>query len=371
MEKQICTYCVMDNEGDSSIVFDEEGQCNYCKDALRRLPKEYFPNQEGKRRLNALMEEIKTNTKNDPYNCMVGVSGGLDSSYLLYLGYQYNLKMLAVHIDDGLDSEIATDNIKKLCEKTGSRLITICPKEDEYADLILAFLKAGVSNLAMPQDNILFRALDDVAKENNIKYSLSGVNFAMESILARFEEGNACDKKHILKIHEQFGEKEIIELQFQSLWRRYVGNKYFSKVDIVKPLNYIDYNFKTVLEKLHEFCDYVYYDGKHYESILTRFLQCYYLPVKYGIDKRKSHFSSLIVSGQMTRKEAIEQLKSNPYIDTGLYEQDKRRLAEFLHITEDEFIFLCNQPPKKHAEYKMSFLNRLAPIARKFRKFLQ
>ena len=182
-----------------------------------------------------------------------------------------------------LDSEIATDNIKKLCEKTGSRLITICPKEDEYADLILAFLKAGVSNLAMPQDNILFRALDDVAKENNIKYSLSGVNFAMESILARFEEGNACDKKHILKIHEQFGEKEIIELQFQSLWRRYVGNKYFSKVDIVKPLNYIDYNFKTVLEKLHEFCDYVYYDGKHYESILTRFLQCYYLPVKYGI----------------------------------------------------------------------------------------
>lgn len=370
MKKQICSYCVMDNVSDSTIRFNEFGQCNYCRDTIERLPREYFPNETGKRMLEEIVVKMKEETKNDKYNCMVGVSGGIDSSYLLYLGYKYDLRMLAVHIDDGLDTVIAKENIEKLCNKTNTKLIVVQPDIDEYKDLLLSFFKASVPNLALPQDNILQRALADTAKEYSIKYALSGANFSLECILERGEGVNLNDKVHILDIHKKFGERQIKSIKFRSLMQAYLGDKYFRKVKSIKPLNFIDYNLERALKELESFCGFVYYGGKHYESVLTRFLQCYYLPIKYNKDKRKSHFSSMIVSGQLSRKEALKRLRTNPYLTEDLFYKDFQFLATYFGLSTDELMRIIDQEPKQHSDYRQSILNNLAPLARKFRRFL-
>lgn len=367
---QVCTRCVMDDTSDATIKFMADGTCNYCNDTLARLNSEYFPNSLGKEKLDSIMTKIKEDGQGKQYDCMVGVSGGVDSSYVMYLGYKYGLRMLAVHIDDGLDTEIAVKNIDNLCKKTNTDIIMIKPDLDQYKDLIRSFFLARVPNLAMPQDNILIAALNDTAKKYDLKYSLSGANFALECILERSTGINALDKKHILAIHKQFGRGSIDGLRMATFYEAYIYNRYFNKTVKVLPLNLIDYNLKNVLIKLADFSDFNYYGGKHYESILTRFLQCYYLPVKYRFDKRKSHFSSMIVSGQMPREEAIKQLSHNPYVSDNLREFDFNYLADYLGMTRKEFDNLMSLSPKQHQDYPVSALNNYASLARRFRKYL-
>ncbi len=370
MDYKRCTRCVMDNASDTTITFDEQGHCNYCNDVISRKDSEYFPTEEGKKKLDSLMAKIKEEGKGKKYDCIVGVSGGLDSSYVIYLGHQYGLKMLAVHIDDGLDTEIAKQNIKNLCDKAGVELIYVRPDKEQYADLTLSFFKASVPNLAVPQDNLLIKALHDITKKNEIKYSLSGANFAHESILERSTGINTMDKTHIVALHKLFGTKPIDKLKMATLWSKYIGWKYFSKVITIYPLNYIDYNKEKVLAELKDFSDYDYYGGKHYESILTRFLQCYYLPTKYGFDKRKSHFSSLIVDGQMSRDIAIEELKKPAYITKELQEKDMDFLADYFGISRKEFDNIVSLPAKQHSDYPISWLECFSGVARKFRRYL-
>lgn len=370
MKYQRCTRCVMDNASDKNIVFDESGYCNYCIDTISRMSSEYFPNQKGRQKLDGIMAKIKSEGSGKEFDCLVGVSGGVDSSYIIYLGYLYGLRMLAVHIDDGLDTDVAKKNIADLCERASVKLINIKPDKEQYADLLLAFIKASLPNLAMPQDNILSKELYEITRYYNIKYSLIGANFAHESILERSFNINACDSRHIKYIHKHFGTKSMSKLKIQSLFENYLKRKYFSSVVKITPLNYLDYNLEQALKELQLFSNYTYYGGKHYESILTRFLQCYYLPVKYGFDKRKSHFSSLIVSGQMTRSEAIEKLSQSAYLSQEMLENDMTFLADFVGISKNEFEALINLPPKLHSDYPCSVLNKLAPVARYFRKYL-
>ena len=370
-EIKICSFCVMDNKSDSSITFNEKGECNYCLDTRERKDKEYFPNEEGKKKLEMIIQEIKENTKNDKYNCLVGISGGVDSSYVLYLGYKYSLRMLVVHIDDDLDTDIAKENIEKLCKAANVDLISIRPDKEEYADIILSFLKAGLPNLAMPQDNILNKELFKIKKKYNIKYSLSGANFSLESILERGDFVNSNDGYHIKKIHKEFGKIPMRKTELTSIFREYIINKFFNNIKVIRPLNYIDYNLKNVLEELKEFCGYQYYGGKHYENVLTRFLQCYYLPKKFNKDKRKSHFSSMIVSGQMTREEALEKLKEDPYINQEIFKSDIEILSKYFKITSQELMEYIKSEAHQHREYKISYFNYLGNIARKYRKFLE
>lgn len=368
--KRVCNRCVMDDISDRTITFDENGFCNYCTDTLKRIPLEYFPNEAGKKILDTTMLKIKKESINREYDCMVGVSGGLDSSYVIYLGYQYGLRMLAIHVDDGLDTETAKKNIIDLCSKANVKLIMIKPDKGQFADLTLSLIKASVPNLAMAQDSILVAALNDTAKKYDIKYSLSGGNFSHECILERGNSVNYADKKHLMYIHKKFGTCSIKDLRLISFWEKYIFQKYFGSAKNVYPLNYIDYNLKNAINGLSEFSGYNYYGGKHYESILTRFLQCYYLPVKYGIDKRKSHFSSMIVSGQMTREEALERLKEPPYANEELKEYDSNFLANYFNISREEFDRLIELPAKKHRDYPVSSINGLSGIARKFRRYL-
>lgn len=361
----------MDNRSDKSITFDKNGFCNYCTDTLKRMPSEYFPNEEGRLRLENYIKKIKEDCKDDSYDCIVGVSGGIDSSYILYLGAEYGLRMLAIHVDDGFDNPVAIENLKKLTEKTGTKMITIVPNKSEYMDVIKSFFKASVANLAFLQDNLITKALELYAEANNIKYSLDGSNIAHESILERDYSVNACDKKFIYGIQSKFGEIKIRDLDLMSLTDRYIRRKFKSKVKHFRPLNFLEYNLSDAIVTLEQYCGFEYYGGKHYESILTRFLQCYYLPVKFGKDKRKSHYSSLIISGQMTREEALELIKKPYYNSDDLLEFDLSYIAKQLGITRDELMGYIKQEPKKDFNYPHSFLNNLAPIARKIRKYIE
>ena len=344
-----CKRCVMDNSSDNTITFDKNGYCNYCTDALSQIGKVYFPNEEGKKRLDILLTEIKEYGKGKPYDCIMGLSGGLDSSYLAYLGYQWGLRILAVHIDDGFDTGISKSNLKKLIGAVHFDYEVITPDAEQFNDLTLAFMKAGVANLDMPQDNVLFAFLYKNMKKHKIKYFLSGGNFALESILQQGNIHSAYDLVNIKDIHNKYGTRPIDKLEVLSTVEKKIDEFVFG-IKSVRPLNYIDYNREQAFRELHAFCGFEYYGRKHLENILTAFIQCYWFPKKFGVDKRTSHLSSLIVSGQMTRGEALEEL-NEPVYDEKLMEEYIRYLKKKLNISDEEFDKIMNAPAHQHEEF--------------------
>lgn len=353
MKYQMCSRCVMDNETDKTIRFDSEGHCNYCTQALKDKEYVYFPDERGNQKTLALIAKLKEEGQGKRYDCMMGISGGLDSSYLAYLGYKWGLRILGVHIDDGFDEPIATENIHKLCKACNIELITIKPDTEQYNDLTRAFFRAEVPNVAMPQDNILFANLYSLAKKYRIKTFLSGGNFALECILRKDASGtNVYDMRQMRDIHKKFGEKPMNKLKFMNNYQR-VFNRYLYGIHSIRPLNYIDYNKKKALEELMDFCDYNYYEMKHCENKLTKVIQLYWLVEKFHDDKRHSHLSSMIVSGQMTRNEAIEELYK-PIYDRTRMEKDIDYVMERLGMERSEFANLINRPGKSHSDYSTS-----------------
>lgn len=359
-EYQICKRCVMDTNGDPDISFDKDGYCNYCTNALRLRKTPPVPGDFSE--VVALFNRIKAECKDDPFDCLVGVSGGLDSSYIIYLGHKFGLRMLGIHIDDGLDTDVAKKNINALCEKSGITLHDVHPDPEQYRDLTLSFFKASVPNLAIPQDNLILAALTDAVKEYHLKYLLHGNNFAMEGILQSGNSYTSADSVHIRAIQKQFSGKPIDKLRLTDTFENSIYKRFRKDVIRVMPLDLINYRFDAVVQELHDFCGYEYYGGKHHESVLTRFMQCWYLPEKFGVDKRKSHLSSLIISEQLTREEALAQLQLPTYPSEEMKEMDFNALAVFLGISRKDFDALISQPPRSHDEFPKSFLsNRLVP----------
>lgn len=354
---QICTRCVMDNAHDDTITFDENGYCNYCSEALSRKETVYFPNEEGTKKLQVMLSEIKMRSKNKPYDCLMGISGGLDSSYLAYLGHKWGLRILAVHVDDGFDTEISKSNIKKLCESCNIELKIETPDPVQFNDLTAAYIRARVPNIAIPQDNILFAALYKYARKYKVKYFLSGGNFALESILQRGNTFTAYDVVNIKAIHKKFGKKPINKLKFLSNYEKFFDTVFLG-IKTYRPLNYINYNREVALSELYNYCGFEYYGSKHLENNLTRFIQQYWFYERYHVDKRRSHLSSMIVSDQITREEAISELQK-PIYD----ENDMRKTVEFilskLNISEDEFNEILLDKPKQHFDYKIDYLTKV------------
>lgn len=363
MNYRVCSFCIMDNRSDSTIIFDDNGQCDYCKNALNEIGQVYFPNEKGKIKLLNMIETIKNAGKNKKYDCIMGISGGLDSSYLAYLGYKWGLRILAVHIDDGFDTDISKNNIHKLCQAANIELKTIVPDSYQYNQLIKAYLKAGVPNVAIPQDNILFAFLYDEIRLNNIKYFLSGGNFALECILQRGNTYNSMDTLNIKDINNKFGNTSIDKLKFISSYKKYLMLK-TKKLIEYRPLNYIDYNRDRAFKELNQFCGFEYYGRKHLENILTAFIQLYWLPKKFGVDKRTSHLSSMIVSGQLSRDKALEEL-NKPMYDKELMDEYISIIKCNLDISDAEFIEIMEAPTHQHTDYKT---DKLANFIRKFAK---
>jgi N-acetyl sugar amidotransferase len=364
-----CLRCVMDNKSDNTITFDKNGFCNYCTYAIKRKEKTYFPNDIGKIKLEALIKDIKNRSLSQNYDCIMGVSGGLDSSYLLYLGYKWGLRILAFHIDDGFNTPVAEENIKKLCEKCRIDLIIERPDHDQFSDVTKAFFLAGLPGLCNVQDNLIASYLYKNAITYNIKTFLSGSNFALESILQRGDGINASDGFHIKSVADLYGSKGYNELPIMSIFYSYILTRYKYNLKTYRPLDLIEYNKKVAIKELEDFCGFNYYGGKHYESYLTTFNQVYYLPKKFSIDKRTSHLSSLIISNQIIRKEALEELKKPLYNDKQV-EKIIALIIKKFNISEAEFDSIMKLKPNKHSDYPHSTFIKFEQPARFFRKYL-
>ena len=371
MEYKQCTRCVMDNNGDPTITFDARGQCNYCTDALKAKNIVYHPDKNGKQYLDNIFSMLKERRKNFQYDCMLGLSGGLDSSYAAYIGHTYGLRMLAVHIDDGLDAPVTAENVKKICDAYGIDVIVERPDLTLFGDLTCAFIRAGVPNIAIPQDNVLFACLYKYAKENHIECFLNGSNFALERVLQKGNTYDAFDKTHILAIWKRFGHVcNYSGLLLMSTFEKRFLYEYIHQIQTIKPLNHVNYNMHEAFSTLHDTCGFEYYGDKHCESIFTKLMQRYYLPQKFNVDKRKSHYSSMIVSGQMTREEAIQRLKEPLYTYEKL-DADLEFILKKINMSRKEFDDILMEPPHSHKEYTVSSaINVLIPLVLKMRKMI-
>lgn len=350
-EYQICTRCVMDNASDNTITFNEKGECNYCISALKQKASIYFPNEEGEVKLQTMLEKIRKVRTGKKYDCIMGLSGGLDSSYLLYLGYLWGLKILVVHIDDGFDSEISKKNIAKLIDTTKFDYIVERPDETQFNGLLKAYIIARVPNIAVPQDNLISAYMYKYARELKINYFLSGNNFALESIIQKDNTYRVFDKTNIKDINRKCGETQINKLPILSDYRRFVDQNLL-KTQTLTPLNFIEYNRMKALAELNQFCNFQYYGSKHLENIFTKFTQVYWFYNKFGVDKRRSHFSSMIISDQMSRNLALKELEK-PLYDELVMHEEIRFIMDKLHIKEQEFRNALELPNKQHENYKI------------------
>mgnify|MGYP003589171274 CR=1 FL=1 len=361
---RICSRCVMDNSSDNTIIFDGNGVCNYCTEALKDKEFIYFPNKEGKAKLDSLINRLKSENRGNKYDCIMGISGGLDSSYLAYLGFKWGLRILAVHIDDGFDTEISKRNIARLIEAAKLDCLVEKPDGQQFNDLTKAYLLAGVPNIAIPQDNILFACIYRLIRQYRMKYFLSGGNFALECILQKGNTYRAFDVSNIKAIHKLYGKEPINRLPLLSDYRRFIDMKLF-KIRTERPLNLIDYNKENALKELSQFCGFEYYGRKHLENTLTKFIQVYWIYHKFGVDKRRSHLSSMIVSGQMTREEALAELQEPIYEEIEM-KRDIEVVCQALNISKEDFDKVMKGPSRQHTDFKTDKYQLFKPLAKMF-----
>ena len=361
-----CSRCIMDDFSDATITFDPQGQCNYCTQALAEKDSVYFPNAEGKRKLDALVKLLKKEGQGKEFDCIMGLSGGLDSSYLLYLGHKLGLRILGVHIDDGFDTEVSKGNLQKLVQATGITYLVLKPDAEQFYGLTRAYLQAGVANIAAPQDNVLFAEIYALMRQKKIKYFLSGGNWALESILQRGNTHTAMDVVNMKDINRRFGTTALNKLRFLTAYRR-VLDQWLLGIQSPRPLNDIDYNRDRAFAELESFCGFSYYGRKHLENVFTAFAQLVWFPQKFGVDKRTSHLSSLIVSGQLTREQALAEL-NEPMYDPDMMASYLQQIQEKLRLSPEEYENIMAAPAHDHSEYR---IDPLLIIARKLRATFQ
>ncbi len=348
---QICTRCVMDTS-DPEITFGERGECNYCQRFDRELRAEWLPNEEGARRLGLLVDGIKAECANAEYDCIMGLSGGIDSSYAaLVAKRQLGLRILAVHVDAGWNSELAVANIENIVKRLDIDLHTHVVDWDEMRDLQLAFMRSGVANQDVPQDHAFFAALYRFAAKKGIRWVLSGGNIATESVLPTAWGYNAMDLRHLRSIHRAFGKRKLRTYPTCSFLQYYVGYPYVNRVRVLRPLNFMPYVRHEAQATLERELGYRHYGAKHGESRFTKFYQNYWLVERFGFDKRRAHVASLVLSGEMTREQALASLTEPPYRSATELAEDKAFVAKKLGISLPEFEEILRAPHKTYRDY--------------------
>ncbi|PKP61394.1 MAG: N-acetyl sugar amidotransferase [Candidatus Altiarchaeales archaeon HGW-Altiarchaeales-1] len=353
-EYKICNRCIMDTS-DHDIQFDEKGLCNHCKKYEERVEKElYYKHKDGEQKLNQLVNQIKEKGKNKEYDCIIGVSGGVDSTFVAYIVKKLGLRPLAVHLNNGWNSEISERNIENTCKALDIDLYTSVPDWEEFKDLQLSFLKSSVSNSEIPTDHAIIAFLFQVASERGIPYIIRGHNIVTEAILPSSWGYDSGDLKFINGIHNKFGKVKLKTFPHYNLIDMF-NYIFIKKIKFIPILNYIKYDKKEAMRIIEKELGWRYYGGKHYESIYTRFFQGYILPKKFGIDKRRAHLSTLICSGQMTRDEALEEMKKDPYPTEEMMNDDKEYVIKKLGLTEKEFEKIMSLPIKTFTDYPNNY----------------
>lgn len=364
---QVCTRCIMDTAADKNILFDVDGLCHHCRRYDEIFSTRVIGGEAGKTALDSLVKKMKIAGRGRDYDCIIGVSGGVDSTYVAWLVKQLGLRPLALHLDNGWNSELAVKNIEHVLRNLDIDLHTLVIDWEEFRDLQKSFLKASTPDGDIPSDHAIGALLWREAVKRKIKYILSGMNFITESISVPEWAYGHSDWRYIKAVHKRFGSVKLRTYPRFSLFYLVYANL-VRGVRIVSILNYVDYDKNEAIRKLTEVLGWRDYGGKHHESIYTRFYQGYVLPKKFRIDKRYGHFSDLINSQQMTRAEALEEIVGPPYPEAQ-QKEDFIYVVKKLGFSSSEFEDIMNAPVKTFRDYPNSFsaINFLKSLANKLR----
>ena len=363
--KKICVQCVMDTT-DSEIFFDDRGICKYCLEAKPLIEKLTYTQGQIDQGLSRLAREVKKRKKGK-YDCLIGLSGGVDSSYLAYLAHKMGLVPLVVHFDNGWNSKVSIENIKSIVNKCKFDFETYIINWPEFRDLQRSFLKAGVLDIEMLTDHAIYASMVSLARKYKIKSILSGSNYRTEHGLPKTWSWPKQDWKNIKAIHSLFGERKLKTFPRMGITRYALIRALGLGVRFYKPLDLVNYSKKEALKTLKEEFNWHYYGGKHYESIFTKFYQAYILPKKFNIDKRKAHFSALIRNHEISREEAQQEMAKPLYEENDL-RNEYDYVIKKLGFSKDEFDNIIASPPVHHRHYKsdIGYANFLAGLWKKY-----
>jgi N-acetyl sugar amidotransferase len=347
-----CLNCVMDTS-DTKIVFDENGVCDHCNTYKYNIEPFWKTNENSAKELELLVAKIKQEAKGKDFDCMMGMSGGIDSSYLLYkMVTEFGLRPLVFHVDAGWNSQIAVNNIERLVDGLGLDLYTDVINWEEMKDLQLAFFKSGVPHIDVPQDHAFFATMYKFASKYKIKTILTGGNFSTECVRNPLEwmyyQSDSIQLRDIFKKHGsgKLNDYPVTNILWHKIWLPYV-----KRIKLYRPLDFINYNKEEAMQTLVEKFGYQKYPQKHFESRFTRFYEGFWLPQRFGYDTRKVQFSSLILTNQMSRDEALDKLKSESYTQEQINE-DFEFVSNKLGITVEELWSYFHAPKKTHKDYK-------------------
>lgn len=343
----ICNSCVLDSSI-KSLIFTE-GKCNFCLEYSPLLDKKHKENISNEK-IENIFNKISTISKK--YNCLIGVSGGVDSSYIVHLAKSYKLRPLLLHFDNGWNSELAVSNIKKITNICNFELKTYVVNWPEFKNIQRSFIKSGVIDIELVTDHAIFANLINTAKKNNIKYILSGTNIFTEHAMPKEWIWRKSDIRNIKSIHKKYGSIKIKSYPTMNFFDWYIAKYLNFGPKIIEPLNMINYKKNKAIEVLKSEYGWAEYEDKHFESFFTKFYQAYILKKKFNVDKRKSHLSCLIRNNEITRKEALKILSKNDY--PGDLERDKDYFCKKLDFSNKEFDQILNTKPKNHSDFKNS-----------------
>jgi N-acetyl sugar amidotransferase len=351
-EYRICSNCVMDTT-DSKITFGPDGFCDHCTTFYRDVLPAWDTGEKGRAKLMQLAGEIKRRGIGRDFDCIIGVSGGIDSSYLTYVATtELGLRPLVFHVDAGWNSQVAVNNIEKLVDGLKLDLYTEVINWEEMRDLQLAFFKSGVPHIDTPQDHAFFATMYAFAERHNVRYILTGANLSTECVRNPVEwMYYQSDSVQLRDIHRRFGTRPLNGFPITSILRHKIYLPYVRRIRVVRPLNYVPYVKADAMRLLQERFGWQPYPQKHFESRFTQFYESYWLPKKFGYDVRRVQYSSLILTKQMSRDEALAKLERPPY-DSATIHHDIEFVANKLGISVAELLGYLEAPNKSHRDYR-------------------
>ncbi|WP_082594640.1 N-acetyl sugar amidotransferase [Sphingomonas sp. Root710] len=349
---QICTSCVMDTS-DSAISFDAEGVCDHCRTFREHTLPNWHPDERGRAELERSLERVRKAGRGKDFDCIIGMSGGIDSSYLLYVAKEMlGLRPLVFHVDAGWNSQIAVNNIERLVDGLKLDLFTEVINWEDMKDLQLAFFRSGVPHIDVPQDHAFFATMYKFATEHGVNTILTGANLSTECVRNPVEwMYYQSDSWQLRDIHRRFGRRPLRSYPVTSILWHKLWLPYVRRIKVLRPLNHVPYVKEEAKAFLAERFGWQPYPQKHFESRFTRFYESYWLPERFGYDVRRVQFSSLIVTGQMRREDALAELEKPSY-DRETIAQDKEFVANKLDISVDELMGFMALPHKRYSDYR-------------------